>query len=105
MASADCSCCGQPCTVSEPPEFRDEFDCDCIGHDCDTCDWCFHECECGDCDECGDREPSVVLCSACEEDPCTGLAWHCTCGNACDGSACPGPPTVDNREPDQERRP
>jgi hypothetical protein len=91
MASVECECCGQPTTASDEITIVIDYDCDCGCSDCDTCEECFHECGCGDCEDCGYNEPPVFLCSACEEDPCAGLAWHCNCGRACDGSACPGP--------------
>lgn len=91
MSSANCDCCGKPTTAPESVAVID-YDCHCGCGDCDTCEECFHECECGDCEECGyaDEAP-VVLCDECQEDgDCQPGAWHCTCGRACDGSACPG---------------
>lgn len=86
MASADCECCGQPTTAPEPvPAEPEECDCDC--YDCDLCDEC-----CWD-DEYVEDVTPVVLCGECTEDGegCGPGAWHCRCGRACDGSACPGP--------------
>ncbi len=94
MSSADCECCGQPATVPDPvPAEPEECDCDCL--DCDECEDCFHDCECGDCESCGyDDEQPVILCHSCApedgDEVCGPGAWHCTCGRACDGSACPG---------------
>lgn len=86
MASADCECCGVPTTAPEPIRIEPE-ECDCGCWDCDTC---------GDCDH-HDDDVFVwpaVLCDECTEDGegCGDGAWHCRCGCACDGSACPGPP-------------
>jgi hypothetical protein len=88
MASGDCECCGQPTTVPEPIEVEAECD--------------HYECfDCTDCEDCGYglcTEPVTVqppvLCHHCVEDGpegCLPGAWHCTCGRAYDGSACPGP--------------
>jgi hypothetical protein len=85
MASADCECCGQPTTVPDPIEIEPE--------EC-TCD-CF---DCDECPDCGPHELEIVqppvLCGHCVEvdagEGCGAGAWHCTCGRACDGTACPG---------------
>lgn len=86
MSSADCDCCGQPTTMPEPIEVETE-ECCCGCFDCTECEDCGY----GDCFEVVTVLP-LVLCDSCspEDEPCGPNAWHCTCGRACDGSACPG---------------
>lgn len=88
MASADCECCGQPTTVPGNGLVAVQRECD---HDCLDCPSC-NACGYGDCSGV-EHVPARVLCDDCAEDGegCVPGAWHCTCGRACDGSACPGP--------------
>ena len=58
-----------------------------------------HDCPCCGAPVYGPVEVSgrVTILSLCDHcDPegvdCGPEAWHCRCGCACDGSACPGPP-------------
>jgi hypothetical protein len=90
MASANCQCCSQPTTVPNTVTIV-SYACVCGCDDCDTCEECFHECECGDCVDCGYYETPAVLCHFCHEGrECDPRAWHCDgrTWHSCDGTAC-----------------